>query len=149
MVLSLHIHFQIGILLCSLSGFSGAAIFFFFQQSQAAAKQPAKRQKKFKNCKKTSGEMWSGCVAARRDLRASAAFHKDALVWSERLLIKIQQGVFSTLAKLLCCCCFFSASAEHFQRFSVIRSTSTEWHSACHESAHERWDLWSPTLNGI
>lgn len=72
--------------------------------------------------------MCPGCFAAERerDLRASAVFHKDTLVCLERLkLIKIQQGAFSTLAKLLFLVCFvfLQVLSIFIFRFSVIKTT--------------------------
>lgn len=45
-----------------------------------------------------SRDVLRACCNRERDLRASVAFHKDTLIYSELKLIKIQQGAFSTLA---------------------------------------------------
>lgn len=80
--------------------------------------------------KKISRDVPRVCCSRERDLRASAAFHKDTLICSEQLPVKANKD--STGCSPYSCQVVFSspsASAEHFQRFSVIQTTRVGWHS--------------------
>lgn len=82
--------------------------------------------------KKNLAEMCPGCVAAVREiLKASAAFNKDTLICSERLPVNANKDSTgcSLYSRQFLFFFSFSASAEHFQRLSVIQTMRIGWHS--------------------
>lgn len=128
MVLSLHIHFQIGI-------FFPPTLYLVFRLPQIFTfNNHIRQQNSLLRGKKTPAAMRPGCVAAQREMwELQQYFTKTPLYVQSSCLLKliqIQQGAFSTLAKLcVLLLLLFFASAEHFQRFSVIKPSCVKWHS--------------------
>ena len=72
--------------------------------------------------KKKTAEMCAGWVAAERDLRASAAFHKATLMCAEQLLVKANKH--STGCRLFSCQVFFVCT---IWLSTVIQITNFGW----------------------
>lgn len=128
--------FKQGFFLTSYLVFRLPQIFMFFNH--------IRQQNSLLRGREMSRDVLRACCNRERDLRASVAFHKDALIHSELQLIKIQQGAFSILLPVLSLCLqvlsIFRASDNiHWMTFCVIiRHLVIKEHMKDHAGWHIR-----------